>query len=694
MGLQKKWLWRLALSAAASFLILGFMIKMVTSGLAGSERAHLLDALRAVAITGIVYYIIASLAQTVIRAVRFRLLITAADDGECPSLFHTILVTLVRNMTVDMLPSRVGELSYVALMNRGYKVGAPTCISSLSISFLFDLVALVLILSAALIPGLAGGAAASKSLIGVLIVVVVVTGIIAALIFAGLHICCSIARKWFGQSPRWKLLDKTLSFLEKLAEAITQTRRSKITLKLLILSLGVRLIKYGSLYALFLAVTRPSFPDLACEPVWNVLYALVGAEAAASLPVPSFMSFGTYEAGGTLALTILGYASAISMVTIGAVHIFSQIVDYSLGGIGFLLFTFLVKPTKTTDAKPKRRTSMALAAGALALVMLGAAFALLQYRKTKKLGSLAPPDKGAIIAVSDDVQATIRQELGDTEGFVVWSSNRGGNHDIYIMMLPSLKIRPLTSHAHTEYFPRISPDGQSIVFSRSRDPWVSQRNFSPWDIVLLELATGKERLLSEKGNTPTWSEDGKYVFFQREGSTLVRHELATGEEIDLFSPSTTKYPEALMLITPSFSQGHQKMAITMRGAGRRAVATWALDGTIREYFGGCQLTWSPDGSYLYYMDKGGRQHNALYRIEPDSGERKLWLDLPGEHSHEYFPKVANTGKALVIGASTGGHEHDSEDYEIFFWQIGSPADNAVRLTYHTGNDCWPDVYLK
>lgn len=693
MGSNRKWLWRLALSAAASFLILGFMIRMVTSGLEGSERAHLLDALRAVAITGIGVYVVASLAQTLVRAVRFRLLIRAANEDECPSLFHTVLVTLVRNMTVDMLPSRVGELSYVALMNRGYSVSAHTCVSSLSISFLFDLIALVLILATALVPGLAGGAAFSKSLIGVLAIVIIVTGIIATMIFAGLHICCRIARNWLGASPRWRLLGKTLSFLEKLDGAIAQTRQSKITLKLLALSLGVRLIKYAGFYALFLAVTGPSFPELAGEPVWNVLYALVGAEAAGSLPIPSFMSFGTYEAGGTLALTILGYSSAISMVTIGAVHIFSQIVDYSLGGIGFLLFTFLVKRGKADDPKPKRRTSIAIAVSALALVILGAAFALLQIRKTKKLGSLAPPDKGTIVAVTDNVQADIRQKLGDAEGFVVWSSNRSGNHDIYIMMLPSLKIRPLTNHPNTEYFPRISPDGQKIVFARSRIPWVSQRDPFQWDIIMLDLATEAEQVLAEKGNAPTWSEDGKYVYFQREGSTFVRHELATGKEVNVFSPSTTKYPATLMLETPCFSETQQKMAVTMRKE-RRGVATWALDGSIRSYFDGCQITWAPDGSYLYYMDKGGRQHNALYRIEPDSGKRALWLDLPGEYSHEYFPKVANTGKALVLGASTGGHEHDSADYEIFFWRIGSQAENAVRLTHHTGNDCWPDVYLK
>jgi hypothetical protein len=49
---------------------------------------------------------------------------------------------------------------------------------------------------------------------------------------------------------------------------------------------------------------------------------------------------------------------------------------------------------------------------------------------------------------------------------------------------------------------------------------------------------------------------------------------------------------------------------------------------------------------------------------------------------------------MVLGASAGGHEHDTADYEIFLWKTGAPAAAAARLTFHTGNDCWPDVWLE
>ena len=137
---SKSWIVQLAIAAGVSFLIVGFMFKTLASGLSGEERSRILSVLRTVSFGGLGLYLIASISQAFVRSERFRLLIRSSE-GSAPSRLHAMLVTLVRNMTVDMLPSRVGELSYVALMNRGCRVSGEACVSSLSISFLFDLIA-------------------------------------------------------------------------------------------------------------------------------------------------------------------------------------------------------------------------------------------------------------------------------------------------------------------------------------------------------------------------------------------------------------------------------------------------------------------------------------------------------------------------------------------------------------------------
>ena len=321
-------------------------------------------------------------------------------------------------------------------------------------------------------------------------------------------------------------------------------------------------------------------------------------------------------------------------------------------------------------------------------VLLIIAVATVAYMRWQlKQGRATPPPAG-ISVLTDQVEYAA--EL--PKGFIVWSSNRFGNHDILKMILPDRKITRLTEHPNTEYFPRISPDGHFVVFARSQKPWVSQRNQVLWDIYLIELASGKEKLLAKNANSPTWSIDGKKVYFQRNAMRLAEVNIKTGEERILFTSGQGNVKKTSVLNTPAFNKIPNKMAVTLRG-GQRMMAIIDLDGKINKISDGCQLTWNKDGSFLYFVDHGGKMKNAFYIYDPETEKSTKWLDLPGEFSHEYFPKLSNDEKYLVFAASKGGHEHDSADYEIFLWQVGAPAESAVRLTFHTGNDNWPDVFL-
>ncbi|HBE92897.1 MAG TPA: hypothetical protein DDW55_10340, partial [Gammaproteobacteria bacterium] len=78
-------------------------------------------------------YLGIQLVGTVFRALRYQLLIRAAGEPNVPHFGHMYLVTMIRNMVVDMLPARLGELLFIAMLNRGYNVRANACISSLSL---------------------------------------------------------------------------------------------------------------------------------------------------------------------------------------------------------------------------------------------------------------------------------------------------------------------------------------------------------------------------------------------------------------------------------------------------------------------------------------------------------------------------------------------------------------------------------
>jgi hypothetical protein len=149
------------------------------------------------------------------------------------------------------------------------------------------------------------------------------------------------------------------------------------------------------------------------------------------------------------------------------------------------------------------------------------------------------------------------------------------------------------------------------------------------------------------------------------------------------------------------------LAITLRGSSRetgiwnRETRQWNTTGP------GCQITWFPDGKRILRMNEGqGNGGTEVLCMEIDKDGKTVdkvsglsipakmrFMDLPGRRSHEYFPKMDPSGQWLVWCATQYGHEHDIYDYEVYLWNINTDKKNAVRLTFHTGNDRWPDIFL-
>lgn len=293
-----------------------------------------------------------------------------------------------------------------------------------------------------------------------------------------------------------------------------------------------------------------------------------------------------------------------------------------------------------------------------------------------------------------DEETRARRFTRDLRGYVVWSSNRHGNHDILMLTLPDWELRRLTTHPHPEYFPRVSPDGGRVVFARGREPRASHRKQEAWDVHVLELATGAERRIAEHATTPNWSADGNKIYYVRAtDSALYEYDLASGREISLLRAGAPPMPGGVSLHEPDVSPRNDRVALTLRGA-TRMTALASPGGAIERVGDGCQMAWSPDGSFLYWIDHGGRGENLVWRRDVAGGAPRAWLDLPEPFSHEYFPRMSRDARLLVLGASAGGHEHDRADYELFLWRIGTPAAEAVRLTFHSGNDNWPDLFLR
>ena len=88
------------------------------------------------------------------------------------------------------------------------------------------------------------------------------------------------------------------------------------------------------------------------------------------------------------------------------------------------------------------------------------------------------------------------------DGLIAWSSNRSGNHELYLLDLRARRLRQLTNHPHVDFYARFSPDGRRIVFVLSQRPWVCFRDPTAWDVYVIGVDGGDERRLARNGYSP------------------------------------------------------------------------------------------------------------------------------------------------------------------------------------------------
>jgi hypothetical protein len=185
------------------------------------------------------------------------------------------------------------------------------------------------------------------------------------------------------------------------------------------------------------------------------------------------------------------------------------------------------------------------------------------------------------------------------------------------------------------------------------------------------------------------------------GTRVFRRKLGGGEETMLVDSAGAAGLDGALLQQPELSKDGKYLAITLRGS-KRETGVWSLAGKAWTKTGeGCQINWTPDGQRVYWVNPTGNGGSEVYSMpvhdgkpagEPKDDQLKF-MDLPGRRSHEYFPELSSDGKWMVWGITQRGHDHDTADYEIYIWQVGSPPDSAARLTFNEANDRWPDIFI-
>jgi len=332
-------------------------------------------------------------------------------------------------------------------------------------------------------------------------------------------------------------------------------------------------------------------------------------------------------------------------------------------------------------------------------VFLCAVFSVLVFSQAF---AAAPPGKPE--EMTDGEKAALERLSGKVNGLIAWSTSRvSGKHDIFIMNADGSGLRPLTASDNVDWFSRFSPDGRQVLFVRSKRPWMSEANAfrnNEWDLFLINVDGSEERKVADNACWGSWINGGKAILFARNDKVFTM-DLASGQEELLIDGSV--HLKGSQLQQPELSPDGKYVAITLRGR-MRETGIWDLEKKEwTQVGGGCQINWFPSGDRIYWMNPTGNVGSEIFTTPVKDGkpsdprapyDKLRWIDLPGRRSHEYFPKLSQNGKWLTWCATIYGHDHDIYDYEVYILKVGAPAEDAVRLTFHSGNDRWPDIYVE
>ena len=320
-------------------IVVGLGIWLVYYLLSQINLADLKSAFLGVYIPALVIGLVIMFCVDFFKAYRQQILV-ASKDVRFVDMF---LVSLIRNAFVMVLPARTGELSYVYVLRRKFKIPIGIGVSTLMVGLIFDLIIVFsMIIIAIIIVGLNRYDISSTAVVliaaGMLAVTLVLLFFLSK--FVGLFVKLGA---WLLK--RFEKLNNSKVFMwiyDRLVETnhnIVLIQKRRVYWKVYLLSVATRIMKFTSYYFLIYATLQPMGYTLSDLSYWVIFLATVAAELSAVLPTHALLGFGTYEGAFALAFVALGFSKELSIIVGFNYHIYNLIFTITWGIIAMIIIS-------------------------------------------------------------------------------------------------------------------------------------------------------------------------------------------------------------------------------------------------------------------------------------------------------------------------------------------------------------------
>lgn len=280
------------------------------------------------------------LLKSAFRALRFQRL-NSQGSGEKPAYLDMLRLVLASSLAAQLLPLKLGEFAYVYLLKRGNQASISKGLSTLLAARLFDLFAIgLLFLLVSLALGLPQLAQLSVYFNAIMVFIALLAVVIAAVLFASRWAGTIIARIYALKAVSgMEVLARLRPGLESLfGQLAAYSPRDILEWSLLA---GLEwLVNYFAFHVLLMGIgLAPGFYD--------TVVAVTFAALTSVLPLNSFGSFGSLEAGWAAGLLLMGYPRETAVSSGFASHLLTLAYMLVLGGFSWLSYLLSTRPGKS-----------------------------------------------------------------------------------------------------------------------------------------------------------------------------------------------------------------------------------------------------------------------------------------------------------------------------------------------------------